>query len=73
MIPPPKFASTSPVLRSNLNIGSTGLVSQFIGAHHQKHWHRSVRKPILDHPLDQYRHRPLNPILFLLGDLPNFG
>src|SRR5262245_20326470 len=28
MRPLPKFASTSPVLRSNLKIGSTGLVSQ---------------------------------------------
>ena len=31
MTPPPKFASTSPVWRSNLKIGSTGLLSQLTG------------------------------------------
>ena len=31
MTPPPKLASTSPVFRSNLKIGSTGLLSQLTG------------------------------------------
>src|SRR3990172_4239539 len=32
MRPPPKLASVSPVFRSNLKIGSTGLLSQLTGA-----------------------------------------